>query len=193
MASTCGWSAVAPTYCPLQPGRYCRVLYEVTFRRADTGVETGVLAHAALLRGNRAERLWAGGEPQRLAERAAALHQPGPGAHAAHLPALRAIVCVTASRIATTSRRGGSASSGRAARARISSGTSPPAAIGWPRGSERESNRSSRHPGHHALMDDAELDDAAALLRLLAGHDSARALPMAALIGVAAVSQEVNT
>ncbi len=81
-----------PSYVRYSPGRYCRVLYEVTFRRADTGVEAGVLAHAALLRGNRAERLWAGGEPQRLAERAAALHRPGPGAHAAHLPALRAIV-----------------------------------------------------------------------------------------------------
>ena len=45
---------------------------------------------------------------------------------------------------------------------------------------------------HHALMDDGELRDAAALLHLLAEHDSARGLPMAALIGVAAAGQRVT-
>ena len=83
-----------PVYVRYSPGRYCRVLYRVTFRDAGTGAETERLAHAALLRGNRAERLWSGGEPQRLAQRAASLDPQPPAARAAHLPALRAIVQV---------------------------------------------------------------------------------------------------
>jgi hypothetical protein len=81
-----------PTYVRYSPGRYCRVLYEVTLEEARTGGETERLAHAALLRGRRAERLWARGEPQRLSERATRLHPGPPAARAAHLPALRAIL-----------------------------------------------------------------------------------------------------
>lgn len=87
-------SACRPTYVRHRPGRYCRVLYEVTFEEPATGAETDALAHAALLRGNRAERLWASGEPQRLAARAARLHRQPPQARAAYVPALRAIVQV---------------------------------------------------------------------------------------------------
>jgi hypothetical protein len=83
-----------PIYIRYRPGRYCRVLYEVRFRDPDTGAATECLAHAALLRGDRAERLWARGEPRRLAERAAELHPGPPAARAAYVPALRAIAQV---------------------------------------------------------------------------------------------------
>jgi Phosphotransferase enzyme family len=83
-----------PIYIRYRPGRYCRVLYEVRFRDPATGAATERLAHAALLRGDRAERLWARGEPQRLAERAAELHPGPPAARAAYVPTLRAIVQV---------------------------------------------------------------------------------------------------
>jgi hypothetical protein len=83
-----------PIYIRYRPGRYCRVLYEIRFRDRATGAATERLAHAALLRGDRAERLWARGEPQRLAERAAELHPGPPAARAAYVPTLRAIVQV---------------------------------------------------------------------------------------------------
>ncbi|MGH2985759.1 MAG: hypothetical protein ACRDLO_03600, partial [Solirubrobacterales bacterium] len=83
-----------PTYVRYTPGRYCRVLYEVTFQEPETGAESEGLAHAALLRGNRAERLWSGGGPQRLAQRAATVHPGPPAERAAYVPALRAIVQV---------------------------------------------------------------------------------------------------
>ena len=44
---------------------------------------------------------------------------------------------------------------------------------------------------HHALMDDAELRDAASLLELLAGHGSARARPMIELIRAEASVQHL--
>ena len=81
-----------PIYVRYQPGKACRVLYQVTFQELETGAETLELAHAAMLRGDRAERLWSKGEPQRLAERAAALDPEPPRTRAAHVPALRAIV-----------------------------------------------------------------------------------------------------
>ena len=84
--------ACRPIYIRYRPLRYCRVLYEATFEDAETGARTERLVHAALLRGQRAERLWAGGDPQRFAERAASLHREPPAARAVHVPALRAIV-----------------------------------------------------------------------------------------------------
>ena len=45
---------------------------------------------------------------------------------------------------------------------------------------------------HHALMDEAELGDAASLLRLVAGHPSARARPMIELVGRRPVREEAR-
>jgi hypothetical protein len=87
-------SGCRPVYIRYSPGRYCRVLYEVTFQEPETGAETERFAHLALLRGNRAERLWSRGEPQRLAEHAERLHPGPPAGRAAYLPALRAIAQV---------------------------------------------------------------------------------------------------
>ena len=90
----CGLARCRPIYVRYRPGRYCRVLYEVRFRDPATGAATDRLAHAALLRGDRAERLWARGEPRQLAERAAELHPGPPAARAAYVPALRAVAQV---------------------------------------------------------------------------------------------------
>ena len=43
---------------------------------------------------------------------------------------------------------------------------------------------------HHALMDEAELGDAASLLMLVAGHPLARARPMIELVGEATDARE---
>jgi Phosphotransferase enzyme family len=86
--------ACRPVYLRYSPGRYYRVLYDVGLRDAGTGAVSERLAHAALLRGDRAERLWSRGEPQRLAERASELHPGPPDGRAAFVPALRAIVQV---------------------------------------------------------------------------------------------------
>jgi hypothetical protein len=83
-----------PIYARYSPGRYFRVLHEASFHEPGTGTETEALAHVALLRGNRAERLWSRGDLPGLAERAAALHPSPPAARAAYLPELRAVAQV---------------------------------------------------------------------------------------------------
>jgi hypothetical protein len=87
-------SRCRPIYLRYSPGRYCRVLYDVAFEDPETGAATESLAHATLLRDDRAARLWARGEAQLLAERARGLHRAPPAVRAAFLPELRALVQV---------------------------------------------------------------------------------------------------